>query len=312
MTTVGAAAIPLARRRLAPVERLNRSGRIVAVSFEFFPPKTAEMRARLDDTIDRLGSLDPAFVSVTYGAGGTTRGETYETVLGLAQRGFKVAAHLTCVAHPVGELRELAARYLDHGITHLLALRGDLPAGMEAPSNGLHASDLVALLRDAGVPEVSVAAFPEGHPETNFDLRAEIENLKRKEAAGATRAITQFSLDNQLILRFIDRARRAGVTLDIVPGILPVVNVEQARRFASQVGATIPSWLDQVFAGLDDEPQTRQLVAAIVAAEQCADLSTHGIEHVHLYTLNRPELSSAICRVLGRRAPCQQAAAELP
>jgi methylenetetrahydrofolate reductase (NADPH) len=298
-----AAVVPLAERRLAPVERLNRSGRSVGVSFEFFPPRTPEMRTRLDDTVGRLAPLGPAFVSVTYGAGGTTREETFGTVVDLHRRGFRVAAHLTCVAHPRADLRDLARRYLAEGIGHVVALRGDLPAGVAAPAGRFHAADLVALLRDAGVREVSVAAFPEGHPETAFDLRLEIENLKRKEAAGATRAITQFSLDNQVILRFIDLARQAGVTIEIVPGILPVVNVAQARRFAQQVGATIPVWLDDVFAGLDDEPQTRQLVAAIVAAEQCADLSTHGIDHVHLYTLNRPELSSAICRVLGRRAP---------
>lgn len=293
--------IPLAQRRLAPVERLHREGTPLTASFEFFPPRTPELRAGLEETVDRLIPLRPTFVSVTYGAGGTTRDETFDTIVALRSRGLAVAAHLTCVGHSRAEIRALAERYRAVGVDHILALRGDPPAG-EAPSGELaHATELVAELRDAGISQVAVAAFPEGHPESGFDLAAEIENLKRKEAAGATQAITQFCLENDTLLRYVDRARAAGVDLEIVPGILPVPNVTQTRSFATKVGATIPGWLDAMFEGLDDDPTTRDLVAASIAAEQCADLAAHGLGHVHFYTLNRAPLTYAVCRTLGIR-----------
>jgi methylenetetrahydrofolate reductase (NADPH) len=302
-------AVSAAGRRLAPLERVNRQGLAVAASFEFFPPRTPELLERLEDTAARLRPLNPAFVSVTYGAGGSTRERTHETVLRLAKRGFAVAAHLTCVAHSPHDLLAIAHRYRLGGISHVVALRGDLPSGDDPlPERRLeYASQLVALLRDAGIPEVSVACFPEGHPDSRFDIGAEIENLKRKQAAGATRAITQFVLDNATYLRFVERAQRAGVSIPIVPGILPITNVEQTRSFAQKVGATVPRWLDAVFDGLDEDPQTRELVAASVAAEQCADLATHGVEHVHFYTLNRASLTLAVCRLIGIGRPAAAA-----
>ncbi len=240
---------------------------------------------------------------MTYGAAGTTRTETLDAVVALQRRGFRVAAHLTCVAHARAELLELARRYRRLGVSRIVALRGDLPPAGARPARALpHAADLVRLLRDEGIAEVLVAAFPEGHPESGFDLRREIENLKRKEAAGATGAITQFAFDNEVLLRYVDRARAAGVTIPITPGILPVTNVEQTRRFAQSVGASVPRWLERVLDGLDDDPATRDLVAAAIVAEQCADLATHGIDHVHFYTLNRASLTYAVCRLLGRHA----------
>ncbi len=291
----------LEHRQLAPVERLHRSAAGLTASFEFFPPRTPALRAGLEETIDRLIPLRPTFVSVTYGAGGTTRSETFDTIIALRSRGLDVAAHLTCVGHSRAEIRELAERYRAAGVNHIVALRGDPPAG-EAPTGELaHATDLVSELREAGVEHVTVAAFPEGHPETGFDLDVEIENLKRKEAAGATQAITQFCLENDVLLRYVDRARTAGIELEIVPGILPVANVAQTRSFAAKAGVTIPSWLDALFEGLDDDPITRDLVAASIAAEQCADLAAHGLSHVHFYTLNRAPLTYAVCRTLGLR-----------
>jgi methylenetetrahydrofolate reductase (NADPH) len=298
-----ATAVPLPERRLAPVERLHRAGSTITASFEFFPPKTPALARGLEETIDRLLPLDPTFVSVTYGAGGTTREETFDTAVALRRHGLRVAAHLTCVAHSRAEIRAIVEGYRDAGIDHILALRGDLPDGVTAPPDATlaHASDLVAELRAIGIERVAVAAFPEGHPETGFDLDAEIENLKRKEAAGATEAITQFCLENDTILRFVDRARAAGIALEIIPGILPVANVAQTRSFAAKVGASVPDWLDGLFEGLDDDPATRDLVAASVAAEQCADLAAHGLGHVHFYTLNRAPLTYAVCRLLGIR-----------
>lgn len=297
------AAVPLSDRRPAPVERLHRAGAPITASFEFFPPRTPELQRGLEETIDRLLPLKPTFVSVTYGAGGTTREATFETAVALRRHGLTVSAHLTCVAHSRAEIRSIVDRYRDHGIDRILALRGDLPEGVTAPPDATmhHASDLVTEVRAAGIDHVAVAAFPEGHPETDFDIESEIENLKRKQAAGATQAILQFCLDNDTILRFVDRARSAGVDLEIVPGILPIANVAQTRTFAGKVGATVPAWLDGLFEGLDDEPATRELVAASVAAEQCADLAAHGLGHVHFYTLNRAPLTYAVCRLLGIR-----------
>jgi methylenetetrahydrofolate reductase (NADPH) len=292
--------VPLHERRLPPIERLHSEGVQIHASFEFFPPKTPELVERLHETVDQLRPLDPEFVSVTYGAGGTTRERTFETVVDLAGRGFRAGAHLTCVGSSRAEVVELIARYRDAGISHVVALRGDWPGGEAAPGSTAvpHASDLVRLLREQGIAEVSVAAFPEGHPESDFSLQREIENLKRKADAGATRAITQFVFDNALYLRFVDLAVAAGVDIPIVPGLLPITDLALVRGFAERVGASVPSWLDPLFAGLDDDIQARELVAASLAAEQCADLATHGVRHVHFYTLNRANLTRAVCRLM--------------
>ena len=283
----------LLERRRPPIERLHHDGLRIAASFEFFPPKTPELAERLRATADQLHPLHPEFVSGTFGAGGTTRERTVETVIELARRGFNTAAHLTCVGSSRDEIQQLARVYRDAGISHVVALRGDWPDGVAAPgSMGVpHASDLVALLHESGFAEISVAAFPEGHPESDFSLRREIENLKRKADAGATRAITQFVFDNAVYLRFVDRAEAAGIEIPIVPGILPITDLAVVRGFAVRVGASVPEWLD------DDLPG-RELVAASLAAEQCADLTTHGVRHVHFYTLNRANLTRAVCRLL--------------
>jgi methylenetetrahydrofolate reductase (NADH) len=291
--------VPLVERRLPPIERLHHDGVRIGASFEFFPPKTPELAARLHETAELLRPLEPTFVSVTFGAGGSTRERTVETVIDLARRGFTTAAHLTCVGSSRAEIEELARNYREAGISHVVALRGDLPPGVEPGSTELpHASDLVTLLRDCGIPEISVAAFPEGHPESGFSMQREIENLKRKEAAGATRAITQFVFDNALYLRFADRAEAAGVTIPIIPGLLPITELPVVRSFAERVGASVPRWLDPLFAGLDDDQPARELVSASLAAEQCADLAAHGVRHVHFYTLNRANLTRAVCRLV--------------
>lgn len=289
----------LVDRRLPPIERLHHDGLRIGASFEFFPPKTPELQARLHDTAELLLPLQPEFVSVTFGAGGSTRERTVETVIDLARRGFETAAHLTCVGSSIAEIAALADGYLEAGITHVVALRGDLPPGVEPGSTELpHASDLVALLRERGFTEISVAAFPEGHPESDFSQTREIENLKRKEAAGATRAITQFVFDNAVYLRFADRAAAAGVQIPIIPGILPITELPVVRSFAERVGASVPLWLDPLYEGLDDDQPARELVSASLASEQCADLATHGVRHVHFYTLNRANLTRAVCRLL--------------
>jgi methylenetetrahydrofolate reductase (NADPH) len=291
--------VSLVDRRLPPIERLHHDGVRIRASFEFFPPKTPELLARLQETAAQLHPLQPEFVSVTFGAGGSTRERTVETVLDLAARGFNVAAHLTCVGSSRDEIRELAKGYRDAGLSHVVALRGDLPDGVEPGSTEVpHASDLVTLLRECGIDEVSVAAFPEGHPESGFSMAREIENLKRKVDAGATRAITQFVFDNALYLRYVDRASAAGIEIPIVPGILPITDLAVVRSFAGRVGASVPSLLDPLYAGLDDDLSGRELVSASLAAEQSADLVSHGVRHVHFYTLNRANLTRAVCRLL--------------
>ena len=289
----------LADRRLPPIERLHHDGLKIGASFEFFPPKTPELEARLQETAELLRPLEPEFVSVTFGAGGSTRERTVETVIDLTRRGFKTAAHLTCVGSSRDEIRELARVYREAGVSHVVALRGDLPPGVAPGSTEVaHASDLVALLRESGFDEISVAAFPEGHPESDFSMRREIENLKRKEDAGATRAITQFIFDNALYLRYLDSATAAGIAMPIIPGILPITELPVVRSFAARVGASVPHWLDPLFEGLDDDLPARELVSASLASEQCADLAAHGVRHVHFYTLNRANLTRAVCRLL--------------
>jgi len=283
-------------------EALAPSNPEPAISFEFFPPKTAEMEARLWDAITRLGPLEPRFVSVTYGADGSTRGRTHATVARiLKETALTPAAHLTCVGAPRGEVEDVARAYWDLGVRHIVALRGDVPQGEDGhrphPEGFAYASDLVAGLRRVGDFEISVAAFPEVHPEA-ASAEADLDNLKRKLDAGACRAITQFFFDPACYLRFLDRTRAAGITAPIVPGIFPITNFPRTVEFAAKCGASIPAWLHELFHGLDDDPGSRNLVAAATAAEQCRYLQAHGVEEFHFYTLNRSEMTAALVRML--------------
>ena len=278
----------------------------IAVSFEFFPPKTEKMAETLWESIQTLAPLGPRFVSVTYGAGGSTRERTHATVERiLNETDLTPAAHLTCVGASREEVDAIARDYWQLGVRHIVALRGDPPeAGAKYqphPQGYRDAIDLVAGLKAIAPFDISVAAYPEIHPDSSsraFDL----ENLKRKVDAGADRAITQFFFSADCFFRFRDEAAAAGIDVEIVPGILPVSNVATTRRFAATCGATIPQWLDDLFEGLDDLPSARQLIAATVAAELCGQLYAGGVRHFHFYTLNRAELSYAICHLLGVRA----------
>jgi methylenetetrahydrofolate reductase (NADPH) len=278
--------------------------RPVSVSFEFFPPKTEKMQQSLWECIQRLQPLGPRFVSVTYGAGGTTRERTHETVVRIARETrLKPAAHLTCVGHSRGEVDDIARRYWDEGIRHIVALRGDAPDGqayVPHPQGYAYAADLVAGLKRIADFEISVAGYPETHPDAP-DAAFDLDNLKRKIDAGATRAISQYFFDVDVYLRFLDRCRAAGIDMPIVPGILPVTNFGQVQKFSAACGASVPAWMADLFAGLDDDPETRRLVAATVAAEQCRALAAHGIAEFHFYTLNRADLAYAICHILGVR-----------
>jgi len=291
-----------AKPRLPLSSRLPDS---VKVSFEFFPPKTEKMAESLWTAVKRLEPLDPAFVSVTYGAGGSTRERTHETVARIARETtLKAAAHLTCVDATRAEVDEVARQYWDAGIRHIVALRGDAPDsdGVYRPTPGGYdfACDLVYGLKKVANFEISVAAYPEVHPEAK-SAEADLDNLKRKIDAGATRAISQFFFDVDVFDRFRDRAAAAGITVPIVAGILPIANFATAVRFAGMCGANIPKWMHELFDGLDDDPETRKLVAAMVAAEQCRALAATGAEDFHFYTLNRADLAYAICHALGVR-----------
>jgi methylenetetrahydrofolate reductase (NADPH) len=278
----------------------------IKVSFEFFPPKTPEMETTLWASIQRLASLNPQFVSVTYGAGGSTRERTHATVERiLNETELTPAAHLTCVGAKREEVDAVAREYWELGVRNIVALRGDPPEPgtkyRPHPEGYRDAVDLVAGLKNVAPFDISVAAYPEIHPDSSpraFDL----ENLRRKVDAGADRAITQFFFSADCFLRFRDEAAAAGIDVEIVPGILPVSNVATTRRFAQSCGANIPQWLDSMFEGLDDLPAARQLIAATVAAELCGQLYAGGVRHFHFYTLNRAELSYAICHLLGARA----------
>jgi methylenetetrahydrofolate reductase (NADPH) len=280
------------------------------ISFEFFPPKTEEMEQRLWDVVKRIEPLAPRFVSVTYGAGGSTRERTHATVRRIRQEtSLEPAAHLTCVAATRTEIDAVAAAYWEAGIRHIVALRGDPPGGMTSgesyaphPGGYAFAADLVAGLRRVANFEISVAAYPETHPEARSDNH-DLDNLKAKLDAGASRAITQFFFDVDVFLRFRDRAAAAGITVPIVPGILPVTNFAQLRRMSATCGASIPPWMAAHFDGLDDDPDTRRLVATSIAAEQCRRLQGNGVNEFHFYTLNRADLIVAICHMLGVRAP---------
>ncbi|OYW56102.1 MAG: methylenetetrahydrofolate reductase [NAD(P)H] [Rhizobiales bacterium 17-65-6] len=278
----------------------------VRVSFEFFPPKTEEMERTLWASIDRLAPLGPSFVSVTYGAGGSTRERTHATVERIAREtGLAPAAHLTCVAASRAEIDEVVRDYAQAGIRHIVALRGDPVTGVGTayephPQGYAHACDLVAGIRRLGDFEVSVSAYPEKHPESP-SLDADIDYLKRKVDAGATRAITQFFFENDVYFRFLDKVRAAGIDIPILPGILPVTNFKQAANFAGRTGASVPAWLLKRFEGLENDPETRKLIAAAVAAEQVTDLVDRGVGDIHFYTLNRADLVYAICHLLGLR-----------
>ena len=278
----------------------------IRTSFEFVPPKSEAMEAQLWDAVTRLKVLRPHFVSVTYGAGGTTRTRTHATVARIiSEAQLPAAAHLTCVDASKAEIREVAEQYWEAGVRHIVALRGD-PAGEPGtrftphPEGYASAAELVAGLKAIAPFEISVAAYPEVHPEATSP-QADIDNLKRKLDAGASRAITQFFFEAETFFRFRDRLAAAGIDAAVIPGILPVTNVAQARRFAAACGANFPEWMDGLFAGLDQHPATRQLVAATIAAEFCQRLYAGGVRDFHFYTLNRAELAYAICHLLGLR-----------
>jgi len=275
------------------------------VSFEFFPPKTDKMAETLWQSIKRLEPLHPRFVSVTYGAGGGTRERTHATVVRiLKETALTPAAHLTCVDATRDEIDQVARAYWNAGVRHIVALRGDAPeaSGAYRPTPGgyAYAADLVAGLKRIADFEISVAAYPEVHPQA-VSPEADLDNLKRKLDAGADRAITQYFFGAEPFLRFLDRARAAGIEAPIVPGILPVLNFAQVAKFSAMCGTTVPGWMAGLFEGLDDDPDTRQLVAATVAAEQCRQIHAHGISEFHFYTLNRADLSYAIAYILGLR-----------
>jgi methylenetetrahydrofolate reductase (NADPH) len=285
------------------------------VSFEFFPPGDEAMAQQLWQSVQRLAPLRPSFVSVTYGADGSTRERTHEFVQRVRREtDLRVAPHLTCVGASRAEVLEIAQGYWQQGVRHLVALRGDAPAanlscdGRYQPHREgfAYASDLVSGLRQVGQFEISVAAYPEGHPESG-GVDADLENLKRKVDAGAGRAITQFFFETDFFLRYRDRCAAAGIQASIVPGILPITRFPQLLRFAGRCGASVPDWLRARFEGLDDDPDTRRMIAANVAIEQVQRLRQHGVEEFHFYTLNRAELAYAICHALGIRPRLNEA-----
>lgn len=280
------------------------------VSFEFFPPKNLEMEAKLWLAVTRLQPLEPAFVSVTYGAGGTTRERTHNTVIRLQKEtSLTPAAHLTCVGASKQEVNEVAQAYFDAGIRHIVALRGDAQDTTKPyqphPEGYAYAADLVAGLRKIGDFEISVAGYPEGHPEAT-SMDKDIDYLAQKIDAGATRVITQYFFDAETFLRYLDKVRARGITAPVVPGILPVTNFAQVKKFSAMCGASVPAWMADLFEGMDVNPELRHLIAAFIAAEQCRLLRAAGIEEFHFYTLNRARLTLAICHILGIRSKNKQ------
>jgi methylenetetrahydrofolate reductase (NADPH) len=278
----------------------------IRVSFEFFPPKNAEMEQSLWEAIRRLAPLEPNFVSVTYGAGGSTRERTHSTVKRiLAETMLTPAAHLTCVAAARPDIDDVIAAYADVGVRHIVALRGDPTGGLGEPyrphpGGYRNAADLVAGIKRIADMEISVSAYPEKHPDS-ASVAADIDMLKAKVDAGASRAITQFFFENSLYFRYLERVRARGIDIPVVPGILPVQNFKNAKKFAARCGTTVPDWLAERFDGLDDDPATRKLIAATVAAEQVLDLVDHGVTDFHFYTMNHADLVYAICHLLGLR-----------
>jgi methylenetetrahydrofolate reductase (NADPH) len=280
------------------------------ISFEFFPPKTEKMEEQLWDSVVTLAPLAPRFVSVTYGAGGTTRERTHNTVARIAKEtSIPAAAHLTCVEASRDEIAEVAHAYWEAGVRHIVALRGDPPhAGgtfQPQPDGYASAAELVEGLRKLHPFEISVSAYPETHPEALSSAK-DIDFLRQKLDAGATRAITQFFFEPETFFRFRDSVAAAGINPEIVPGIMPVSNFAAIQRMSKMTGTALPEWMAQLFEGLDDHPAARQLVAATIAAEMCRRLYAGGVRHFHFYTLNRSELSYAICHLLGKR-PIQRA-----
>ncbi len=288
------------------LEEVVSSNRKINVSFEFFPPKSDEMEVKLWDAISNLKGLKPNFVSVTYGAGGSTRERTHHTVKRIIdETHLRPASHLTCVGASKDEVDEILRNYWKKGVRHIVALRGDMPAS--SPNYQLHpdgyqyANELVAGIKKIADFEISVAGYPDKHPEAK-SVQEDIDNLKRKVDAGATRIITQFFFDTNVYLDFVERCRNAGIKVPIVPGILPVSNVKQTKHFAKMCGATIPKWMDEIFEGLDEKQDTRQLIAGVVSVEMCRILHDAGVNDFHFYTLNRSELTTAICHILGVRS----------
>jgi len=287
------------------LEEIVLNSREINVSFEFFPPKTNEMEEKLWEAISKLKDLQPSFVSVTYGAGGSTRERTHHTIKRIIEEtNLKPASHLTCIAAPKSEIEEILRNYWRMGVRHIVALRGDMPA--LSPNYQLHpdgykyANELVTAAKKIADFEISVAGYPEKHPEAK-NLNEDIDNLKRKIDAGATRIITQFFFDSDVYFSFVDRCRKHRINVPILPGILPVSNVKQVKHFSKMCGAKIPKWMERIFEGLDERQDTRQLVAGIVATELCRIIHNQGVNDFHFYTLNRFELTSAICHVLGVR-----------
>ena len=301
------------------LERPDRLGRLAAheplfaetrgdiqVSFEFFPPKTEKMEETLWESVKTLEPLAPRFVSVTYGAGGSTRERTHATVARIVREtATPAAAHLTCVNATRDEVDAIARSYWEVGVRHIVAIRGDPPEQgakfTPHPGGYANAAELVAGLKRVAPFEISVAAFPECHPDSP-SVDADLENLKRKVDAGANRATTQFFFDPQCFFRYQDRVAAAGIDIEILPGIMPVTNFAAINRMAAINGTAVPEWVGRLFEGLGDLPAARQLVAATIAAELCAQLYAGGVRHFHFYTLNRAELSYAICHLLGVRA----------
>lgn len=288
--------------------RASRDGiRPINISIEFFPPKTDEMEQVLWSSIERLAPLQPKFVSVTYGAGGSTRERTHNTVARMVKEtNLAPAAHLTCVNATKEEIDEVIQSYWDVGVRHIVALRGDPVSGVGTqyrphPGGYAQSCDLVAGIKKIGDFQVAVSAYPEKHPEA-ASLSADIDALKAKVDAGADLAITQFFFDNEIYLRYLDKVRAAGITIPIIPGILPVQNFKQAANFARRTGASVPYWLAARFEGLENDPETRRLVAASVTAEQVIDLVDQGITGFHFYSMNRSDLVYAICHILGLRS----------
>src|SRR3984885_12776709 len=300
---------------IPPAPNGHRALKSPAISFEFFPPKTAEMERGLWDTINRQAPVSPNFVSVTYGAGGSTRERTHSTIARiLAETNLIPAAHLTCVNAPRGEIDDVVAQYHAVGVRHIVALRGDPTTGIGTayvahPDGYKTSAELVAgIKRRYPDIEVSVSAYPEKHPESRtFD--ADIDVLAAKVDAGAARAITQVFFDNDLYFRYLDRVRARGISIPIVPGIMPMHNFKQARNFVTRAGTSVPDWLAQKFDGLDDDADTRKLVAATVAAGQMQKLAKHGVDTFHFYTMNRADLVFAISHLLVIRPQGAQKAA---
>jgi methylenetetrahydrofolate reductase (NADPH) len=294
-----------AEPRVAPLPEPGARAAAPAISFEFSPPKTEAMEAQLWSCIRRLEGLSPRFVSVTYGAGGSTQDRTHATLLRILRETSLVpAAHLTCVGASRGMVDDVARRYWDAGVRHIVALRGDPPAGEDFaphPDGYAYAADLVAGLKRVADFNISVAAYPETHPQA-LSAAHDLDNLKRKLDAGVSAAITQVFFDTGVFLRFLDRALAAGITAPIIPGIMPVSNFAQVRRMSSLCGTAVPNWMTSMFDGLDDDADIRRMVAAATAAEQVRVLQANGIDEFHFYTLNRAELSYAIARILGVKA----------